>query len=93
MLAVLIITAALAGYVLFVLASPTTGCRKCHGFGTKGGSGIGRRRRRPCGRCQGTGIRFRPGAPLIHKALSGYRRHRANGNLTRPPLRPPRRHP
>lgn len=81
----LITAAALAAYALFTLASPTTGCRRCRGFGTKGW------RRRACPRCTGTGIRFRPGAPLIHRALSGYRRHRATGTLTRPPLRPPRR--
>jgi hypothetical protein len=88
MTALLIIAAAITGYALFVLASPVTGCRKCLGFGTSG-----RRRRRPCGRCAGTGIRFRPGAPLLYRTISGYRRHRANGNLTPPPLRPPRRHP
>jgi hypothetical protein len=86
MTALLIIAlAAVAVYALFVLASPTTGCRRCRGYGTKG------RRRRPCGRCGGTGIRFRPGAPLLYRAISRYRHHRANGNLTAPPLRPPRR--
>ena len=80
-----IIAAAVVIYALFVLASPVTGCRRCRGYGTKG------RRRRPCGRCGGTGIRFRPGAPLLYRAISRYRHHRANGNLTRPPLRPPRR--
>ena len=53
----------------------------------------GTTRRRPCRRCGGTGIRFRPGAPLLYRAISGYRRHRANGNLTPPPLRRPRRRP
>ena len=85
MTAALIIAAAIIGYALFVLARPVTGCRRCRGFGTKG------RRRRPCHRCGGTGIRFRPGAPLLYRAISAYRRHRANGNLTLPPLRPPRR--
>jgi len=84
---VLIIIGAVIGYALFVLASPTTGCRRCSGYGTKG------RRRRPCRRCGGTGTRFRPGAPLLYRAISRYRRHRANGNLTLPPFRPPRRHP
>lgn len=87
---VLRIIAAIVGlavaYTLFVLASPTTGCRRCRGYGTKG-----RWRRRPCHRCGGTGIRFRPGAPLIYRAISAYRRHRANGDLTLPPVRPPRR--
>ena len=85
MTALLIILGAIIAYALFVLASPVTGCRRCRGFGTKG------RRRRPCRRCGGTGIRFRPGAPLLYRALSGYRRHRASGTLTLPPLRPPRR--
>jgi hypothetical protein len=85
--ALLIIFGAIATYILFVLASPTTGCYKCRGFATKG------RRRRPCRRCKGTGIRFRPGAPLLYRAIAGYRRHRANGNLTLPPVRPPRRQP
>jgi hypothetical protein len=88
MTALLIVAAAIVGYALFVLASPKTGCPKCRGFGTKG-----RRRRRPCSRCGGTGIRFRPGAPLLYRAISGYRRHRANGNLTLPPTRPPRHRP
>jgi len=88
MIAILILAAAILGYALLALASPSARCRKCRGFGTKG-----RRRRRPCARCQGTGIRFRTGAPLIHRALSGYRRHRATGTLTLPPLKPPRRHP
>jgi DnaJ-class molecular chaperone len=83
--ALLIITAAIVAYTVFVLASPTTGCGKCRGYGTKG------RRRRSCRRCGGTGIHFRPGAPLAYRALSRYRRHRANGNLTLPPMRPPRR--
>jgi hypothetical protein len=89
MLALLIIAAAVTGYAVFVLASPVTGCRKCRGFGAR----TGRRRRRPCGRCSGTGIRFRPGAPLLYRTISGYRRHRANGNLAPPPLRPPRHRP
>ena len=87
MITVLIIAAVITGYALFVLASPVTGCRRCSGFGTKG------RRRRPCHRCAGTGIRFRPGAPLVYRAISRYRRHRANGNLTLPPMRPPRHRP
>ena len=44
-----------------------------------------------CRRCGGTGTRFRPGAPLAYRAISRYRRHRANGNLTLPPFRPTRR--
>jgi DnaJ-class molecular chaperone len=84
---VLIIAAVIVGYFLFVLASPVTGCRRCRGYGTKG------RRRRSCHRCGGTGTRFRLGAPLAYRAISRYRRHRANGNLTLPPLKPPRRRP
>ena len=86
MTALLIIAAAVTGYALFVLASPTTGCRRCGGYGTRTG-----RRRRPCHRCAGTGIRFRPGAVLVHRALSTARRARAKGDLTAPPWRPPRR--
>jgi hypothetical protein len=86
MTATLIIAAAILSYALFVLACPKTGCDRCRGWGTKG------RRRRPCSRCGGTGIRFRLGAPLLYRAVTGYRRHRANGNLTMPPVRPPR-HP
>jgi hypothetical protein len=87
MTALLLAAIALIGYGLFVLASPTTGCRRCRGNGTKG------RRRRACHRCGGTGIRFRPGAPLAYRAIAGYRRHRASGDLTMPPLRPPHRRP
>ena len=87
MITVLVIAAVITGYALFVLASPVTGCRRCRSSGTKG------RRRRPCRRCGGTGIQFRPGAPLVYRALSRYRRHRANGNLTPPPMRPPRHRP
>jgi hypothetical protein len=87
MTALLLAAAAIVGYGLFVLASPTTACRRCRGYGTRG------RRRNPCHRCGGTGIRFRPGAPLLYRAISGYRRHRASGDLTTPPLRPPHRRP
>jgi hypothetical protein len=84
---VLIILAALTAYVVFVLASPATDCRTCRGWGTKGRHW---RRRGTCHRCGGTGIRFRPGAPLIYRAAATYRRSRANGDLTTPPWRPPR---
>jgi DnaJ-class molecular chaperone len=82
----LIILAAAIGYVLFILASPAGRCRTCRGWGTK----PRRRRRRTCRKCGGTGIRFRPGATLVHRALSTARRARANGDLTPPPWRPPR---
>ena len=82
---ILLILAAATGYVLFILASPAGACRKCRGWGIRSR----RRRRRTCPRCGGTGIRFRPGAPLIHRALSTARRARAKGDLTAPPWRPP----
>ena len=81
---VLIILAAATGYVLFVLASPAGACRTCRGWGTRSR----RRRRRTCRKCDGTGIRFRPGAVLVHRALSTARRARAKGDLTAPPWRP-----
>jgi DnaJ-class molecular chaperone len=84
---VLIILAAATGYVLFLLASPATACRTCRGWGTK----PRRRRRSTCRKCGGTGIRLRPGAPLVHRALSTARRARTKGDLTAPPWRPPRR--
>jgi hypothetical protein len=83
---VLIIVAAVTGYVLFTLASPATTCRKCRGWGTK----PRRRRRATCHRCGGTGIRFRPAAVHIHRALSALRRARARGDLTPPRWRPDR---
>lgn len=82
----LIILAVLAGYVLFVLASPATTCRACAGWAVRSR----RRRRRTCRRCGGTGIRFRPGATVVHRALSAVRRARARGDLTTPPWRPHR---
>ena len=85
MTTVLIILAALAAYVLFLLASPATDCRACRGWGVKG-----RRRRATCPHCGGTSIRFRLGAPLIYRAAATFRRSRANGDLTAPPWRPPR---
>jgi len=55
--------AVLAACALFVLISPKMGCRKC------GASGSRQRRsgRSACGRCQGTGRQFRPGARLVHR--------------------------
>lgn len=84
----LIILAALTGYLLFVLASPAASCRKCRGWGTR--SRRWQRRRGTCPRCGGTGIRFRPGAPLAHRALVALRHSRAKGDLTGQPWRPPR---
>ncbi|MGI8449403.1 MAG: hypothetical protein ACR2MP_19935 [Streptosporangiaceae bacterium] len=85
----LIILAALAAYTLFLLASPATACRACRGWGAKGERW---RRRAACRHCGGTGIRFRPGAPLVHRATAAVRRARANGDLTTPPWRPARTH-
>lgn len=87
MTALLIILAAIAVYVVFVLASPAATCRTCRGWGAK----PRKRRRRTCRKCGGTGIRFRPGAPLVYRALSTLRRSRANGDLTPQPWRPTRR--
>jgi hypothetical protein len=83
----LLILAALTVYTLFVLASPATACRSCRGWGAKGERW---RRRQSCRHCGGTGIRFRPGAPLIHRAVSAIRRSRASGDLTAPPWHPGR---
>ncbi len=81
--------AIMTAYVVFVLASPAMTCRTCRGWGSK----PRRRRRRTCHRCHGTGIRFRPGAPLIYRALSALRRGHTNGDLTPQPWLPNRRHP
>ena len=58
-LAVLGLAAAL---VVFVYVSPTKACRKCAGS------------RGPCGKCRGTGRRFRFGARLVRKALLALRK-------------------
>jgi hypothetical protein len=50
---VLIVLAVIAGLIVFVLVSPTKPCR-CAG---------------QCGRCQGTGRRFRIGARLVRRAI------------------------
>jgi hypothetical protein len=60
---VLLGLAALTGYATFVLISPRTGCRKCSASGSRKRRG---RARSACGRCQGTGRQFRPGARLVH---------------------------
>jgi DnaJ-class molecular chaperone len=86
----LLILGALAAYTLFVLASPATACRTCSGWGMK----QRRRRRAACPRCGGTGIRFRPGAPLVHRAAALRTRWRRSGTETPiPPWRPPRNRP
>ena len=70
----LILLAVLAIYALSLLAKPEKRCPTCKGYGIKGW------RRRPCRRCGGVGIRFRLGAPLVHRAsarLLKARAHRA----------------
>jgi hypothetical protein len=82
---ILLILAALAGWELFVLASPAAACRRCRGWGNRP-----RRRRATCARCGGTGYRFRPGAVLIHRAAAGLQRGRRRGDPPPlPPWRPP----
>jgi hypothetical protein len=68
---VLILLAAAGAYVLFVTVNPKRACPRCGGWGSK------TRRRRPkaCGRCQGTGTTFWPGARLVHKGLAAALRH------------------
>lgn len=61
---VLYVLAVVAGYVVFVLARPQRRCRRCSGWGSKG---LRRRRRAACSRCGGSGVRFRLGAPLVHR--------------------------
>ena len=94
----LIVLAVLTGYALFVLVTPATACRACRGWGihARRQATRGRRwRRRPdCRRCGGTGLRFRPGARLVHLAAAALIRHRATGSdLPIPPWRPPRNRP
>lgn len=60
---VLLGLAAVTAYGLFVLAMPKMGCRKCSASGSRKRRG---RARSACGRCQGTGRQFRPGARLVH---------------------------
>lgn len=67
----LVFLAIVAGYGLFVLVSPTWGCRKCSGWGSR----TRRRRVSACGRCKGTGKTFRPGARLINRGAALALRH------------------
>lgn len=62
MIHVLMVLGAAAALVVFVYVSPTKACRKC--AGTRG----------PCGKCRGTGRRFRIGARLVGRALLALRR-------------------
>ena len=90
MTTLLIIGAAVAVYALFVLASPSAACRACRGWGAK----ERRRRRKACRRCGGTGVRFRPGARLAHRAAAALTRSRmTSSRLPVPPWRPPRDRP
>lgn len=47
---------AVLGYIAFVLVRPRTRCRCVRG----------KKRRAGCGRCKGTGVRFRRSTRLIH---------------------------
>lgn len=59
---VLVVLALAAAWVAFVYVSPDKACRKC--ADTRG----------PCGKCRGTGRRFRVGAPLVRRALLALRK-------------------
>jgi hypothetical protein len=58
-----------AGYGVFLLVSPSTGCRRCSGGGRAG------RRPRTCPRCGGTGRQFRLGARLVHRGKAAAHRY------------------
>jgi DnaJ-class molecular chaperone len=78
-MAVLVVLAVIAGWVLFVSISPKTSCGTCSGWGglTRG------KRRKSCRACKGTGVRFRFGARLVnaaHAAAIRYIRARREGN-------------
>lgn len=60
---VLIALAMIAAYVVLLLVKPDRRCGRCGGWGARGK----RRRRLACTRCGGSGRRFRPGAPLVHR--------------------------
>ncbi|WP_432980967.1 hypothetical protein [Dactylosporangium sp. CA-233914] len=57
-----------AWYTLKCAVAPWGRCRRCHGART-----TGRVLRRPCPRCDGTGIRVRLGRRLYRYVLSEYR--------------------
>ena len=54
----------LAAWSAFAYFCPRKRCRKCSGWG----SGVKRRRRSGCGRCQATGRTMRLTAVLAHRA-------------------------
>lgn len=62
----LMFLAIVAGYGLFTLVRPHKPCRKCSGWGSR----TRRRTVSACGRCQGTGHVFRPGARLVHRGAA-----------------------
>lgn len=69
---VLYVLAVAAGYAVFVLVRPQRSCRRCSGWGSKGKR---RRRRSACAGCGGSGVRFRLGAPLVHRGKALLIRH------------------
>lgn len=52
-------------WVLYVLIWPHKPCGRCSGWGSRR-----RRRRSACSHCDGTGIRFRLSARLVHKVAA-----------------------
>jgi len=65
-------------YAAFCLVRPTKACRRCGGWGSKPSRGR-RTARRQCGRCDGTGKRFRVPARIAYRIRGAMRRH---GQLT-----------
>ena len=61
--------AVIAGYCLFVLASPAGTCWRCHGQRVirRTGSNGRPKRPKPCRTCKGRGKARRPGATLVHR--------------------------
>lgn len=52
-------------WALYVLIWPHKQCRWCSGWGSKR-----RRKRSACSHCQGTGLRFRLSARLVHRGAA-----------------------
>ncbi len=68
-MSILLALGLVAGYCLFVLASPVGTCWFCHGqrhFRRKGRNGRPKRPR-PCRVCKSRGKARRPGATLVHR--------------------------
>lgn len=57
-------------YLSFLLIRPQHRCQFCSGWGVKGG-----RRKKACRWCRGTGIRFWPGARLVHRGAALAKRY------------------